>query len=109
MQRNIKLTKGLIFSQRAMLSLIDKGLSRGQSYEIVQHDAVQAWRGKENFLDLLKADPLVTSYLSQAELEALCDYNYYLKYVDDIFERLGITKTTELQQAEEGELSPHAL
>ena len=109
MQRNIKLTKGLIFSQRVMLSLIDKGLSRGQSYEIVQHDAVQAWRGKENFLDLLKADPLVTSYLSQAELEALCDYNYYLKYVDDIFERLGITKTTELQQAEEGELSPHAL
>lgn len=109
MQRNIKLTKGLIFSQRVMLSLIDKGLSRGQSYEIVQHDAMQAWRGKENFLDLLKADPLVTSHLSQAELESLCDYNYYLKYVDDIFERLGLTKTIKLQQAEEGELSPHAL
>lgn len=109
MQRNIKLTKGLIFSQRVMLSLIDKGLSRGQSYEIVQHNAMQAWRGKENFLDLLKADPLVTSHLSQAELESLCDYNYYLKYVDDIFERLGLTKTIKLQQAEEGELSPHAL
>jgi adenylosuccinate lyase len=93
MKRNLELTKGLIFSQRVMLSLIDKGLSRQKAYELVQRNAMRVWLQNKNFLSLLKADPEVTAILPQAELEPLFDYQYYLRYIDDIFERLGLTKT----------------
>ncbi|MFC2012254.1 adenylosuccinate lyase [Chloroflexota bacterium] len=93
MKRNLELTRGLVFSQRVMLALIDKGLSRQQSYELVQRNAMKAWKGKRNFLSLLKADPEVTASLPVEELEPLFDYEYYLRYVDDIFQRLGLTET----------------
>jgi adenylosuccinate lyase len=111
MKRNIELTRGLIFSQRVMLALIDKGLSRQKAYELVQRNAMKAWRGKRNFLTLLKADPEVTATLPQSELEPLFDYQYYLRYIDDVFKRLGLTevqwrgKTT----AEPSELAPRAI
>ncbi len=63
MKHNLELTKGLIFSQRVMLALIDKGLSRQKAYELVQRNAMKAWRGNKNFLTLLKADPEVTATL----------------------------------------------
>jgi adenylosuccinate lyase len=91
MQRNIELTKGLIFSQRVMLALIDKGLSRQEAYELVQRNAMKAWKGSRNFLTLLKSDAEVTAVLPVAELESLFDYQYYLRYMDDIFKRLGLT------------------
>ena len=76
-----------------MLALIDKGLSRQKAYELVQRNAMKAWKEDENFLTLLKADPEVTTtLLPPPELEPLFDYNYYLRYVDDIFARLGLTK-----------------
>ena len=93
MKRNIELTKGLVFSQRVMLALIDKGLSRQQAYELVQRNAMKAWKGGRNFLSLLKADTEVTDTLPVKELEPLFDYGYYLRYVDDIFQRLGLTET----------------
>ncbi|MEK7354398.1 MAG: lyase family protein, partial [Chloroflexota bacterium] len=93
MKRNIELTKGLVFSQRVMLALIDKGLSRQQAYELVQRNAMKAWKGSRNFLSLLKADPEVIATLPVKELEPLFDYDYYLRYVDDIFQRLGLTET----------------
>jgi len=92
MKQNVELTKGLIFSQRVMLALIDKGLSRQKAYELVQRNAMKAWKGNKNFLGLLKADPEVTAILSQSELEPLFDQQYYLRYVDEIFERLGLTE-----------------
>jgi len=92
MKRNIGLTKGLIFSQRVMLALIDKGLSRQEAYELVQRNAMKAWRGDKNFLNLLKADPEVTATLPAEELEPLFDYQYYLRYIDEIFKRLGLTE-----------------
>ncbi|MFC1915363.1 adenylosuccinate lyase [Chloroflexota bacterium] len=92
MKKNMELTKGLVFSQRVMLGLIDKGLSRQKAYEMVQRNAMKAWKGKKDFLNLLKADPEVTTTLPQPELESLFDYQYYLRHVDEIFERLGLTK-----------------
>ena len=91
MKRNIELTKGLVFSQRVMLALIDKGLSRQKAYELVQRNAMKAWKGNKKFLTLLKADPEVTAALPPKELELLFDYQYYLRYIDDIFQRLGLT------------------
>ncbi len=92
MKKNLGLTRGLIFSQRIMLALIDKGLSRKKAYELVQRNAMKAWKGSKDFLNVLKADPEVTAVLPQGELEPLFDEQYYLRYVDDIFERLGLTK-----------------
>jgi adenylosuccinate lyase len=90
MRRNLELTQGLIFSQRILLALIDKGLNREKAYQIVQRNAMEAWQQRKNFLSLLEADNQVTAHLAKAELESLFDYSYYLKHVDSIFERLGL-------------------
>ena len=92
MKKNLELTRGLIFSQRVMLALIDKGLSRQIAYELMQRNAMKTLKSNKSFLSLLKADTEVTAVLPQAELETLFDYQYYLRHVDDIFERLGLTK-----------------
>jgi adenylosuccinate lyase len=93
MKKNLELTRGLVFSQRVMLALIEKGLSRQQAYEIVQRNAMKTWRGNRGFLALLKADKEVTDVLTNKELEAIFDYQYYLRHVDEIFQRLGLTKS----------------
>ncbi|MEE8194310.1 MAG: adenylosuccinate lyase [Dehalococcoidales bacterium] len=92
MKKNLALTKGLIFSQRVMLALIDKGLSRKEAYRLVQRNAMKAWHGKKNFLSILKADAEIIATLPLSELEPLFDYKFYLRYVDEIFKRLGLTK-----------------
>lgn len=92
MKKNMELTKGLVFSQRVMLALIDKGFSRQKAYELVQRNAMKSWKGNKDFLKLLKADSEVTQILPQPELESLFDYQYYLRHVDEIFGRLGLTK-----------------
>jgi len=110
MKRNIELTKGLVFSQRVMLALIDKGLSRQKAYELVQRNAMKAWKGNKSFLSLLKADPEVTATLPQPELEPLFDYQYFLRYIDDIFERLGLTRAQwKGDMPEPIELAPRAI
>lgn len=112
MKRNTGLTKGLIFSQRIMLALIDKGISRQKAYELVQRNAMKAWKGNKTFISLLKADPEVTATLPQSELEPLFNEQYYLRYVDDIFERLGLTKAQWKEKPtklEPTELAPRAI
>ncbi len=109
MRRNLELTQGLIFSQRVLLALIDKGVSREKAYKIVQGNAMKAWQEKRSFLSLLEADTEITAYLSKSELESLFDYNYYLKYVANIFERLGLTELKEVEQPEVERLAPEAL
>ena len=109
MRRNLELTQGLIFSQRVLLALIDKGVSREKAYKIVQGNAMKAWQEKRSFLPLLEADTELTAYLSKSELESLFDYNYYLKYVDNIFERLGLPELKEVEQPEVERLAPEAL
>jgi len=93
MKKNLELTRGLIFSQRVMLALIDKGLKRQEAYELVQKNAMKVWKGNRSFLTLLKADAGVTAVLPPPELEALFEYQQYLQHVDDIFQRLGLTKS----------------
>jgi adenylosuccinate lyase len=93
MKKNLELTRGLVFSQRVMLALIDKGLGRQQAYEAVQRNAMKAWKGNRNFLTLLKADGDVASVLPQDELAAIFDYRLHLQHVDDVFRRLGLTKS----------------
>jgi adenylosuccinate lyase len=92
MRRNIELTQGVIFSQRVLLALIDKGLPRGEAYKIVQDNAMKAWEKRKSFLSLLEADRRITAHLTKLELNSLFDYTYYLKYVDDVFKRLGLAK-----------------
>ena len=99
MRRNIELTQGLIFSQRILLALINKGLIREEAYKMVQDKAMEAWRDKKSFLALLLMDKRITNYLTEGELKSLFDYSYYLKYVDTVFERLGLTKTKRGRKA----------
>jgi len=99
MRRNIELTQGLIFSQRVLLALINKGLTREEAYKMVQDNAMEAWGGKKSFLALLLMDKRITNYLTKDELKSLFDYSYYLKYVDTVFERLGLTKTKQGKKA----------
>jgi adenylosuccinate lyase len=93
MKKNLDLTRGLVFSQRIMLALIDKGLSRQKAYEIVQKNATRAWKGNRSFMTLIKADVDVTGILPLEELEKLFDYQFYLQHVDEVFLRLGLTKS----------------
>ncbi len=92
MRENIEMTQGLVFSQRVMLALIDKGLSRQEAYGIVQRNAMQAWKERRSFRQLLDAEPDVTSRFSAAELDVIFDYGYYLRHVDDSFRRVGLLK-----------------
>ncbi|MCS6802077.1 MAG: adenylosuccinate lyase [Chloroflexota bacterium] len=90
MRENIDLTRGLVYSQRVLLALVERGLTRQEAYAIVQRHAMRAWRTRENYRDLLAADPAVTAVLSPEELDALFDPTYYLRYADVPFRRLGI-------------------
>jgi adenylosuccinate lyase len=99
MRRNIELTQGVIFSQRVLLALIDKGLPRGEAYKIVQDNAMKAWDERKSFLSLLETDRRITARLSKLELNSLFDYTYYLKYVDDVFKRLGLAKAKQGRKA----------
>jgi adenylosuccinate lyase len=106
MKKNLELTRGLVFSQRVMLALIEKELSRQKAYEIVQRNAMKAWKGPRGFLALLKADAELTGVLPAKELEALFDYQYYLQHVDEIFQRLGLTKSqwqSAISESKKGE------
>jgi len=112
MQRNIELTQGVIFSQRVLLALIEKGLTREEAYKMVQDNAMKAWEKRKSFLSLLEADKRITTRLSKKELNSLFDYNYYLKYVNTVFERLGLTKTRRGNKAGKAgstELAPRAV
>jgi adenylosuccinate lyase len=110
MRRNIELTRGLIFSQRVLLALINKGLTREEAYKLAQDNAMEAWEEKKDFLSLLKGDRRITARLSDEELTSLFDYGYYLKYVDDIFERLGLIKTRKrAERAKTEGLAPRGI
>ncbi len=93
MMQNLELTRGLVFSQRVMLALIEKGLSRQKAYEIVQKNAMKGWQGARGFKALIKADTEVKKLMTPEEIEKIFDYQFYLQHVDEIFLRLGLTKS----------------
>jgi adenylosuccinate lyase len=88
MGKNLDRLGGLIHSQRVLLALTQKGVSREDAYSYVQRNAMPVWRGEGDFLTLLKADKDVRAALSDAELEELFDLGYHFKEVDAIFARV---------------------
>jgi adenylosuccinate lyase len=90
MRRNLDLTHGLIHSQRVLLGLIDKGLGREEAYEIVQRCAMKSWQEGLPFKELLKKDIDLKRYLTDEEIEAMFDIDYYLRNLKVIFDRMGI-------------------
>lgn len=90
MKRNMQRTYDLIYSQRVMLTLIDKGMVREEAYDIVQPKAMEAWETQVQFKDLVEADERITSKLTQEEINECFNYEYHLQHVDTIFERLGL-------------------
>lgn len=90
MQKNMDHSLGLVFSQQVMLALIDQGLTREEAYGIVQPLAMEAWSTQSPFLPLLLASSKVGEFLTPEEIQACFDTKYHLKYVDEIFDRLGL-------------------
>jgi adenylosuccinate lyase len=88
MQKNLDRLGGLIHSQRFLIALTQKGASREDSYRLVQRNAMPVWRGEGDFNALLKKDPEVKKYLSDAEIDEQFDLGYHLKHVDTIFKRV---------------------
>jgi adenylosuccinate lyase len=90
MQENMARSFGLLYSQRVLLKLADKGLPRQTAYELVQRNAMRAWRERTPFRDLLAADALVMARLTPDELDGCFDPTWYLRNVDAIFRRAGV-------------------
>ena len=91
MARNLNCYGGVVFSQRVLLTLIDKGLNREEAYSIVQESAHTACNKPEgNFRDLISKDTRVTQNLSPAEIEACFDPQHHLKHLEQVYQRLGI-------------------
>ena len=90
MLENIELTHGLVFSQRVMLELVEKGISRENAYEIVQSNASLVWEQQKDFRDLISNDARVKASLSKDEILEIFNYNYYIRYIDEVFDRLKI-------------------
>ncbi len=90
MQQNMAKTLGLPYSQRVLLTLIDKGLSREAAYDLVQSHAMRAWREQKPLQELLAADGVIRAYLGERDLAACFDPAYHLRRVDEIFARVGI-------------------
>jgi adenylosuccinate lyase len=90
MKRNMDRTLGLIYSQRVLLALIDTGMTREEAYDLVQPKAMEAWEKQVPFRSLIEAEEKITSRLSPEQIADCFDYNYHLKHVDTIFERLGL-------------------
>jgi adenylosuccinate lyase len=88
MQANLDSLGGLVFSQRILLALTQKGMSREASYAAVQRNAMEAWRGNASLLSLCRADKEIREFLADDELTALFDMGYHTKHVDTIFKRV---------------------
>ena len=92
MMKNINLTGGLIFSQEVLLALVKSGITREDAYEIVQKNAMQVWKEKKDFKELLKQDNIITNKLSNDEIDDLFDLEKILININKIYKRIGIIK-----------------
>lgn len=90
MRRNMDATFGLIYSQRVLLSLIEKGMTREAAYDLVQPKTAEAWDQQVDFKQLLLEDSTITSYLTPAEIDEVFNPDYYTSGVEAIFNRLGL-------------------
>lgn len=90
MKANIEKTGGLIFSQRILISLVNKGIDRDNAYRWVQRNAMKRWLNNEDFRENVHKDEDITKYLSSQEIDDCFDYAYYLRNIDVIMKRFGI-------------------
>jgi adenylosuccinate lyase len=88
MKRNLELTGGLVYSQRLLLALIEKGAQRKESYEAVQRNAMASWKGAGRLEELVSKDPFIANYLNTREIAACFNPKYYLRHVGHIFRRV---------------------
>ncbi|MEW5762137.1 MAG: adenylosuccinate lyase [Bacillota bacterium] len=88
MLNNLDKTHGLVFSQRVLLALVEKGLSRDEAYAVVQRNAMESWRTGRPFKELLLADP--EAGLDAEELDELFDYGHFVRHVDEVYRRFGL-------------------
>ena len=88
MMKNLEKFNGLVFSQRVLLSLTQKNISREDSYSMVQRNSMKVWNEERSFYDLIKADKEISSILSDEEIDDIFDLNYHLKQVETIFKRV---------------------
>jgi adenylosuccinate lyase len=96
MLRNLEASRGLFFSQRLLLALVDSGLERARAYELVQRAAMRAWEEEQDFAELARADPEIAAALDPAALEDVFDLTVYTRHVDVVFERLhALTRREE--------------
>jgi adenylosuccinate lyase len=87
---NLNKTNGLIFSQKIMLELVNKGLLRDDAYELVQRNALKSWEEGKDFKEYILADEDILEHLTSKEIKKVFDYKYHLKNIDKIFKRLGL-------------------
>jgi adenylosuccinate lyase len=92
MKRNMDATFGLIYSQRVMLKLIDRGLTREKAYDLIQPKTAEAWDNQTLFRPLLEADSEIMNILTTTDLDDAFDYHHHLQNVDVIFERVGLSE-----------------
>ena len=90
MLQNMESTGGVYFSHRVLLALVEKGVSRTDAYGLVHRLSMVSWNEGKSFADLARSDTDVTDRLSPAELDELFDHRYYVRHVDEIFERAGL-------------------
>jgi adenylosuccinate lyase len=90
MLANMEITQGVVFSQRVLLALVEKGISRQEAYMYVQHAAHVALDEQRPFRQTITEEPQVAGKLSDAELDEIFDYGYYTREVDKSFARMGL-------------------
>ena len=90
MKQNLESTHGVVFSQRVLLALIEAGMAREAAYGIVHELAMHSWESGEDFRELARSSPEVAERLTRGSLDALFDYGYYVRHVDETFERAGL-------------------
>jgi len=90
MERNLRLTKGLYFSQTILLKLTERGLERKTAYEAVQRAAMKTWQGEETLEENLAAEPEITALIPSAEIQQLCSLDNHFRHIDETFRKLGI-------------------
>ena len=88
MMRNLEKFNGLVFSQRVLLSLTQKNISREDSYLMVQRNSMKVWNDEGSFYELIKKDKEICSILSNDEIDDIFDLNYHLKHIEEIFQRV---------------------
>lgn len=91
MRDNLERTHGLVFSQHVMLALINKGLTREKAYQLAQCGALKAWDQALSYQEVIKGDPQINQYLSSEEIRNIFDYNIFLKELDYIYGKLGLS------------------